>query len=437
MDSCVRNFDKCSSELLKKPGEVVKVGLINDSAYAYAHYQDGVWTPAYSPEVDIAKIICNSLGFNCLFTLTSDDNYFTFTNGSWGGFLGDLLNGSYDMSLPVFYPTELREKYFSFSSNALPITSYFVTRVPKTNYNHLSISRLLAPFKLTTWIVLCLVSLVVSLFIFMLHRNKHGFSNFIVIYVNTISLLIRKGQKLSRMNFAGKTLFHVWSTSAVIITAYYASGLLSSMISLPPKPPFIDIETLLECLTTEKCRLILAKVEDRYFVKLMTDYSSYVQQFKSIMDNHPPIIVNDLKTALNLIINTHDVYLVSPERYALDIDSTYYASSDGCSLLFMEENSAQHFMLRKSSSLLNRINKKILRLDSSGILQKIASKQPQIDRCRLQDMLETKKKTSAKPLHLRWIISVMVVSTCGFIVSFVCLLGELIIARWLLDHDYN
>ncbi len=208
------------------------------------------------------------------------------------------------------------------------------------------------------------------------------------------------------------------------------------MISLPPKPPFTDMETLLECLTTEKCRLILAKVEDRYFVDKIADDSSYVQQFKSIMDNHPPIIVNDLKTALNLIINTHDVYLVSPDRFADDIDSSYYASSDGCSLLFLEDNYKQYFVLRRNSSLLNRVNLEILRLDSYGILQKIASKLPLIDRCRVRDLLETPKKTSAKPLNIKWIISVVVVTAFGIIISFSCLLCELV-ARWLLDHGYN
>ncbi len=54
--------------------------------------------------------------------------YGTFVNGTWIGVIGDIINGLFDTSFPVFTPLEARLNVIDFSQAVLGSSTTFMTR---------------------------------------------------------------------------------------------------------------------------------------------------------------------------------------------------------------------------------------------------------------------------------------------------------------------
>ncbi len=73
---------------------------------------------------DILNISRSKIGISPV----SSGLYSTYVNGTWGGAVGDILDGIYDTSLPEFTPLEARLTVIDFSHPAVQAETSFLTR---------------------------------------------------------------------------------------------------------------------------------------------------------------------------------------------------------------------------------------------------------------------------------------------------------------------
>lgn len=415
MEVCSQLYNDCVANLAQSPKISVEFGIVNDT--------DPNWITFNRAAKEVTTIICDASRLNCSFTETLDGTYYVINNGTWGGFLGALSNETYNSTLPIFRYTKLREQYFSFSQPVLREFQYFITRKPSPYIDLFSWKPILAPFNWKVWLALLLATLAISILIWCYQKK---FSNLLALCINISLLLIRKSQKFYRLNIAGNSLLNIWSVLAIVVTAYYTSGLLTSMIRVQSKPPFSDLDSLIDCLRTAKCRLIVNDKIHSWFLKEKPDRSDSFFVFNEIMKEHPPLYTDKLTDLYKKIESTEDIYLVTGATSASDSAVLLKEHNNFCSLILFEYYTDTFYLFRLNDPLVKSVNLGINLVERSGILAKIRQTVPQMKRCRLQDNLSESKKTSASPVQLRWISCAISVSSSGFLLAIVTLLCELL-----------
>lgn len=426
---CSKVCDRSIAVSPQSTSQTVTVGIVNDTVYQASQLPN-------TPAVEVTRILCTLLKLNCVFRRTPHEQHFTFENETWGGLFGDLLNGTYDLSIPIYFYSQLRSQYFSFSHPTLYEFYYFVTRSPTSYTDWFSVKHLTGPFSWSVWAILLLTTTLLSLFVWFYHKKMANYTDILITYINVSALLLKKSQKFNGLTLAGKSLLNLWAISTIVITAYYTSGLLSSLIRVQPKPPFTDYESLISCLKIKKCQMILNENVDYYFMKLVEDNSSIFYEFKSILDEQPAVIATTHSEMYEKIVSTESTYLVSGALTSADVNVLLKFQND-CSLLLLEHYSPTYFMLRKDDPLVASIDSKIDDLEQTGILPKLVKKLREINRCRLEDTLNYSTKTSASPIQLKLIFSAVLIALIGFMVGLTCFTCEIYSKRAKKQFIFN
>lgn len=426
MNLCVKAYNTCVVEIPSSEKRQIRIGVLNDTIPNIIHI-DQIHTSKPGIAYNITQLLCNALKANCTFTFLPHGNYYTFNNKTWGGFLAQILNDTYDTSLPVFYKSQFRDLYFSTSKAVLIDPYYFVTRRPESTHQISAVTALLKPFQWKLWITLLSMAIFMSLLIrFFQTEKRETPSKMITTLINVMSILVKKCQNFTGITPAGKAIVTIWSLSAVFITAYYSSGLLTSLIRIHPNPPFTDFHSMLDCLYSGICRMILIP-DDFWFLQTINDSTSQLHPLAGILNKYPALKASNLNESYTTILNTKDVYLVSGQRSATDV--TPLTKQKDCGHLLLEFPSDYYFLFRKRDPIVEQINRKIDSLKFTGIIDRIMSIYPKIEKCRVQDFLSQQQKRSALPIPLNWIFGAVFATGIGFSLGLLMLGFEIFLAR--------
>lgn len=204
-------------------------------------------------------MFCELSNVTCIFEILQDNNYGTLTNGSWGGIIGGIINGTYDTSYPFFNPTENRLAAIDFST-PIDIEQYvLVTRSSDVSVSAIDIMGVIV-FDWSVWICLILFSFVIGLLFFIsqyysMKSNKKFY--LAKICIDIFSLIGSQGVDDVISKFSARLLFLFWAVSVIVVNSIYSTFLVASAINEKAEIPFTNFASFVHCLKIGKCKFYL------------------------------------------------------------------------------------------------------------------------------------------------------------------------------------
>ena len=95
----------------------VSIGVVIDPPYAYPLF-DNISSANQKPGfgIELSLLVCKLLALNCKFIVVNHTDYGVINaDKTWNGLIGQILNGDFDTSLPIFNPTEGRRRVLDFA----------------------------------------------------------------------------------------------------------------------------------------------------------------------------------------------------------------------------------------------------------------------------------------------------------------------------------
>lgn len=399
-------------------GRPLFIGIVNDSIPGAIHFNRiGSKKPGYF--VEITKLICSNLDYNCYFKRSSSNVYSKLINGSiWAGMLGDIDRGVYDTSLPNFTPTAERLDHFDFCTNVIRFPLVFATRTPNDEDSY-NLTALLKTLSVNVWLILILASITLTSII-VISQSVLRSNNSSIIYQIAITLisvavfLARKGPQLSSTNRVIRLLLVFWGLAMIIVISSYSAGLLASMFRKAPKLPFNNLETLVSCIMVKKCRMVFTPSGDWFLNKVLTSReNSNYYRLKLALAENPIERVETTAEAIKLVRLTTDTFIVTwpaqRERFVAEMDIN-------CSITLVDHNSdilIDTFAFRQGDQLKWKFDRQFQLLYDSGILSRIIAEYPINDGCKSR-----LKSTKAVPIPLRVLLGGIFILVIGIFLSF-------------------
>lgn len=349
----------------------------------------------------------------------NDTFWYYWTNQSSGGLIQAVINGTFDATLPLWIHSTEREKLVDFTEAGMPVPFYFATRKFE-GANRLQFTSLTSSLRWKVWLCVGISILLISLFIFAIEKRDRKLRQFIDAILITSVFLIRKALPLRRMKISTRFLMVFWGISAILITSAYTGGLLSSMLRISSKPPFDDFDSLLNCLESFRCKMILQQ-EDDWFRGFLEDKSSKYFTISQTFDTNPPLFVDTIKKQFETIKKNSGIFLVSEMNLMMDFN-LYNVST--CELYLVEEMGEFRFLFRKGHKHLKVFNAQTKRVKQSGLMVPLIHKYLQIEQ-----PCDAVQKAAAKPIRSDYVLTPILVLFFGIVFAFIFLVHERITAN--------
>lgn len=397
------------------PKATLKIGVLAQAYFGTDQILNSVSQELTKGSFSLTRIVCESLKFDCEFINASVDNFGQLeNNGSWTGFLGLLLDGQYNTSLPYFSLTYDRHKNFSFPFVGFKEPLLFITRNP-TDFKP-NLKSILKPFQSETWAFLFLVICCLSALITTYEKwrktaqskLKYNLQVFMVLLIN----LARKGQKFYYLKLSTKIILAIWSISTLAIIASYTSGLLSSMLQSQEAMPFVDYKTFVKCVESGGCSYIHAPRST-----FLTDIEGSTPgtphyELKMALEKNPAIKAERYDAILDKIQQTKDRFLVSHA-----VGNGWLTKILKPGLAFVQyAHTLQTFAFRKNDPLREIFERQLLILESAGILTQV------LDYKKTNPAL--KKHVRAQAIPVQSLLSLFVLLIIGSFLALIAFLFE-------------
>ncbi|XP_055385574.1 ionotropic receptor 75a-like [Condylostylus longicornis] len=225
------------------------------------------------------------------------------TNGSAGGAFGAIVDGQDDLSGVLFtlYPGRMAKAHFVIQLGEF--RSVFFFRTPRseglTNYVFLK------PFSKLVWIAMLLTILITTILLYKIFKvERNIFSNFqflpsyFTLLLNSVAVLCQQDSYFIPKTAGGRTVLLTIFIFSYILNQYYASVIISSLLSTPLKT---NIKTL-EQLADSKLDVGFEPIVYIYeFLKSNTSSVKYFTNKRVNLQNPNPKQFPDARKGISLI----------------------------------------------------------------------------------------------------------------------------------------
>ncbi|XP_060524732.1 glutamate receptor ionotropic, kainate 2-like [Cylas formicarius] len=366
-------------------------------------------------------------GFNYTFTVQEDGANGKKVGERWTGMLGKVIYGEADMAITDLTITSERAKAVDFTSPFMTLGISILFQKPsKAPPNFFSFAE---PFALDTWIALAVAFFVVSLSFFLLGRicpdewtNPYPCIEEPEFLINQFSLtnsvwfatgaMLQQGSEIAPIAIPTRLVSGVWWFFVLIIVASYTANLASFLVTENNLELFTDVQSLVEKAEEHKIRYG-AKANGATFD--FFDKSEGNELYKKIakhMKDHPEDMPTDNKIGIEM---------AESMRYAFFMESISieYTTQRHCDLNMVGDRLDEKgygIALRKNSPYRTRLSTAILKLQSSGVIDKIRKKWWE-ERKGGGQCTGDAEETEATPLDLQNVEGVFYVTVFGTIMG--------------------
>lgn len=212
--------------------------------------------------IEIAKLVCQTLKYDCKFIPSGTSVYGQQVDGQWQGLLGLLSNETpaYDTAPPRLTPTFERLQAVDFSAPYYHENYLLFTRQPRVLANSETLD-LLAAFRWEVWF-----SAVGLLLFVVCHFLSHPSDKR---RTDRLIGFVLRG-RIRHLRFHSKYLLSIIILMAFsILTAAYTGYLFSNRVAKREEPPFTDFDTFVDCVESRRCALATKTASFGYMVQFI------------------------------------------------------------------------------------------------------------------------------------------------------------------------
>lgn len=391
------------------------------------YFRSGLLEPDYLSSANpgyllaITRNICEIANYNCTLIPWTDPYLGTVVNHTWvGGFLGALRNGTFDTTLPDFFPTEARLPHFSFSDSHIAVETFFVTRHP----TNLQMSTLLRPLQWQTWAATAATISCVAIIITgatALNLKKFRIVATLKVLLITVlkvsTFLTRRSFRFRIQQTVGRMILLFWGLNALVLLSCYAASLLSAMLNTSTPLPFHNFASLVECLNAGVCRMVLSPYADWFTMEIERAKSADFVALRTALSHNPPLMADTVAQTLRFISDSQRHFVVS---FPFEVDG-HLGSNCTFSLVpyDLAVGSRSTFVFRKGDPTALQIGKALRSLQGLGLDKKIATDSRSIDRCR-----GFTTKTGVTPIRIDSLLGIFIVLLVGLFLAAILVLFE-------------
>lgn len=370
------------------------------------------------------NLICHELKLKCKFRQVNGE-LGTFENGSATGFLGALVNGLFNTTIPFYINTpELRE-FLDIPQFSFDVYDIFITR--KIMDNDANLTSLLSPFSKTVWVVLLLFMVCISVVVILSHDRPVSWLISLAVFLSVFSYLTRKGPKIAVSKLSGNVMLTVWGFGSLLILAAFGSSLMPSLLHKATSPPFTDLISLASCIEQQKCQYVSIPA---WFLKELESESATksMRVLAKVIKDQPKMQLSWVAT-LKLAINNRDVFYVTGPESRLIFEYSHARDCEKLELIPSEVIVRTTFLFRKEDKLASRFEFVSWRLQQYGLFQAVKQKYPITLVCPTWSEKKSERdgKLSAFSLPLKVISSGFFIVIVGGVAGVFLLLLELFI----------
>lgn len=315
--------------------------------------------------VDAALTVCDYLNVTCTFAWATDPkDYGRYINGSWTGLTGDVVNGRFDASVPLFFPTAQRQEVVDFSSPYFYFDYVFVTRMPHVTAPPWTFGMLLA-FDMKLWSCIIVSCFLISFFVTLLEKKplpSHIWEATDAYRV--VSTFLTAFQYLGGRDYSSRlhnrqrpALFALWGAVSIVLNVCYTGTMFSERLTRKNELPFFDFPTFVDCVESGKCQLIFTQWQDYLLDRLITSNDGESIRMRRLVKTNALIRVADTDEVLDNILTQSDKYLSTLElKYMV---STYTKYNQGCKYYLVDApfRDIGTFAVQKGSPLTRHLNR--------------------------------------------------------------------------------
>lgn len=290
----------------------ISVGLLDDPPYSILYNSDA---PGIC--VEIVSLFCQMSHLNCRFGRENNGLYGHKENGTWNGMIKLIQDGIYDISFPMFTPSQQRFEVVDFTPPLTTEELLFVTRRPSVSITN---SYLLhsTVFNWNVWISLVLFSVALGIYVAIIDNSDIKSNKVITAMQNAIDLFSyvtdqEAGKRSNTINrISIRCLLSIWGLAILVLSGLYSGSLVSSLLNGSAKLPFKDLPTFVECVERKMCELIsyqdsASSASTREILE--SNDSLYLRLQKFI--NHDKFFLYTHDEVLNVIAEEKSKYLTT------------------------------------------------------------------------------------------------------------------------------
>ncbi|XP_050308479.1 glutamate receptor ionotropic, kainate 2-like [Anthonomus grandis grandis] len=373
-------------------------------------------------------------GFNYTFIVQADKANGKKVNGKWTGMIGAVIDGVADLAITDLTITLEREKDVDFTSPFMNLGISILFQKPKKAPP--SFFSFAQPFAIDTWIALAVAFIVVSLSFFLLGRicpdewnnpypcveepefliNQFTMSNSVWFATGA---MLQQGSEIAPIAIPTRLVSGVWWFFVLIMVSSYTANLASFLVTENNIELFTDVKSLVE--NAEKYEIRYgSKLEGAtydFFEKSVGN--ELYQTIAKHMAEHKEDMPSD---------NEKGVEMAEKYKYAFFMESTSieYTTQRHCNLTRVGDQLDEKdygIALKKDSQYRKPLSTAILKLQSSGVIEKIRKKWWE-ERKGGGQCKGGGSDTEATPLDLQNVEGIFYVTIFGTILGVVLVLFE-------------
>lgn len=372
--------------------------------------------------------------------LQNDEDYGTYSNGTWNGLFTYLANGSYDLLGTSMVITNPRLDTFSitYTVDYLPY-AFIVKRFPETF--HTSSKVLIEPFTNSVWAAYCvtvnllLIAGTISKLLFHSRFSltlivKQSYQTYWAICRTLIGQAEERPFDISRPS--GVILIIMLYMIHLLIVGLYQSALLTHLYVKSPKSPFSTVDELLDLVESGHLKLVTDKTDLSFFEDSDDTSDSVLIRIKSAMDQNMVHYASDNLEALDLV-DRYGNYI-----YPSTLDEATYLLNGTCKFQLIVDN-------KRTQQLAYLFNRKVPHSIIHKINDVIGESWPMIqhykDKYYLKAFKDLQKCTTEEEwpskLSMTNLIGLTPLCISGILASFTALIIELVCFKWEQRRSYE
>jgi hypothetical protein len=328
------------------------------------------YCPRRGYAVDAAVFVCEYLKLNCTFTWYNQLNYGDYDehSGNVTGLVGEIYNGHYDTTIPILTPTFSRFHAVSFSNTYFYDDVILVTRSPSLGVQEIDWGVLFA-FQWPVWVSIMATLMITCCAVIAIQAKLyHSFRLGIIHFLEIgLALMTRQYTRISKRLNTAILIITFWALAFVVLTSAYTGALFSRKITITGKVPFTDLNSFVDCVAKDDCRIIVSILSNSGLQSLLNPGSDAAMKLEEPLRKNPIMVAP--KAQIPEIIKSNRkqyyVWLTSKNGFAYFIQNH---QNESCSFYSITTpyNDNNAFAVRKNSSVLRVLNKAANVMRASG-----------------------------------------------------------------------
>ncbi|KAH8370201.1 hypothetical protein KR093_002602, partial [Drosophila rubida] len=291
-----------------------------------------------------------------------DCNYSFIFRDRWtdseltGGLIGDLINGTVDLTTTAFLYTIGRTKYFKPLTWHSSFRSVCMFRNPRSAGAELRVTEFLEPFSWTVWLMFSALLLFTGFLLWLtfllerrLQRQAAMETSLLTSCLLSFGAACIQGAWLLPRSTGGRMVFYAIMLTCFLMYNYYTSIVVSTLLGAPPKSSIRTIQQLADS------NLEVA-VEPTIYTKVYVETSEFADirslYRKKILNKDPKRIWLPSEQGVLMVRNNPGFVFIAESASAYVFVRKHYLPHEICELneiLLRDETSANTIIMKTSS----------------------------------------------------------------------------------------